>query len=60
MVELGQVNGESGMAVGEGEHFGGGRIRLDKRIAHYSYVGGACGVIGRRGDGAIEDAGLEL
>ena len=48
------------MAIGEGKHFGGGRIRLDERIAHHSCVGGACRVVGCRGDGAIEDAGPEL
>ena len=60
MMELGQVSDGGGMAVGEGEHLGGGRIRLDERFADHTYVGGACGVVGRGKDGAIEDAGLEL
>ena len=59
-MELGQLSGGDGMAIGEGEHFGGGRVRLDERIALHSCVGGAWGVIGRRSDGAIEDAGPEL
>ena len=47
MVQLFQVGGGGGVAVGESENFIRALIRLDEGITHNPSMGGAGGVVGR-------------
>ena len=48
------------MAVCDGRNLGGRMASMDEGISNHAGVGGACDVIGVRGNGAIENSSLQV
>ena len=48
------------MAICDGENCGGRLASLDEGIYNHAGVGGSCGVLGKLGNGAIENIFLQV
>ena len=60
MVEFFHRRSRGYVDVFNGENLGGRLASLDEGIFNHSDVGGACSVVGRRGDGSTENTFLQV